>query len=102
MWVFVALITLTAVVAHRSDAPESTRRASRLLLIVAVAQGAIGYIQYFTGVPALLVALHVVGATTAWALTVRLALLARHPSTPATSAARSAASPTADPAVAAP
>lgn len=39
---------------------------------VAVAQGAIGYIQYFSGVPAVLVAVHVAGATALWAVTVWL------------------------------
>ena len=43
-----------------------------LWLCVAVAQGAIGYLQYFTGVPAALVAAHVAGATLLWAVTVWL------------------------------
>ena len=36
---------------------------------VAVAQGAIGYVQYFSGVPAALVAVHVAGATALWMIT---------------------------------
>ena len=32
-----------------------------VLLIVEIAQGIIGYVQYFLGVPELLVALHMVG-----------------------------------------
>jgi cytochrome c oxidase assembly protein subunit 15 len=43
-------------------------------LFVAVLQGAIGYIQYFIDVPALLVGLHVAGATALWAMTVWLLL----------------------------
>jgi cytochrome c oxidase assembly protein subunit 15 len=43
-----------------------------LWLCVAVAQGGIGYLQYFTGVPAALVAAHVAGATLLWAVTVWL------------------------------
>ena len=39
-------------------------------LCLAVAQGAIGYLQYFTGVPAALVAGHVAGATALWVATV--------------------------------
>ena len=39
-------------------------------LCLAVAQGAIGYLQYFTGVPAALVAAHVAGATALWVATV--------------------------------
>jgi cytochrome c oxidase assembly protein subunit 15 len=37
-------------------------------------QGAIGYIQYFNEVPALLVGMHVFGATALWAVTVFLVL----------------------------
>jgi cytochrome c oxidase assembly protein subunit 15 len=37
---------------------------------VAVLQGAIGYIQYFSGVPAVLVGLHIAGATALWSVTV--------------------------------
>jgi cytochrome c oxidase assembly protein subunit 15 len=39
---------------------------------VAVAQGGIGYLQYFSGVPAALVGVHVALATTLWAVTVWL------------------------------
>jgi cytochrome c oxidase assembly protein subunit 15 len=42
-------------------------RAGRVVLGLAVVQGAIGYYQYFNGVPALAVFLHVVGATAVWA-----------------------------------
>ena len=41
--------------------------------VAAVAQGTIGYLQYWSGVPAGLVMLHVAGATTLWAVTVWLA-----------------------------
>lgn len=43
-------------------------------IFVALLQGAIGYIQYFNDVPALLVGLHVFGATALWAITVGLVL----------------------------
>jgi cytochrome c oxidase assembly protein subunit 15 len=43
-------------------------------IFVAVLQAAIGYIQYFNDVPALLVGLHVAGATALWAMTVWLVL----------------------------
>ncbi len=41
--------------------------------IAAVAQGTVGYLQYWSGVPAGLVAVHVAGATTLWSVTVWLA-----------------------------
>ncbi len=52
-----------AVGLHAVDVPERVRRGARILTAVLVAQAAIGYIQYFTHLPALLVELHVLGAT---------------------------------------
>jgi cytochrome c oxidase assembly protein subunit 15 len=43
-------------------------------IFIGLLQGAIGYIQYFNGVPELLVGLHVAGATTLWSMTVWLVL----------------------------
>ena len=43
-------------------------------IFVALLQGAIGYIQYFNEVPALLVGIHVFGATVLWSITVALVL----------------------------
>lgn len=43
-------------------------------IFVALLQGAVGYIQYFSDVPPLLVGIHVFGATTLWAATVGFAL----------------------------
>jgi cytochrome c oxidase assembly protein subunit 15 len=43
-------------------------------LFIAIVQGGIGYAQYFTGVPELLVGLHIAGATALWVATVRLTL----------------------------
>jgi cytochrome c oxidase assembly protein subunit 15 len=45
---------------------EHTRRELTVVLTVLVAQAAIGYIQYFSDVPPLLVGIHVAGATTLW------------------------------------
>jgi heme a synthase len=43
-------------------------------ILVAFLQGAIGYIQYFNGVPELLVGMHVFGATVLWAITVAMVM----------------------------
>jgi cytochrome c oxidase assembly protein subunit 15 len=43
-------------------------------LFVAVLQAVVGYVQYFSGVPVLLVAVHVAGATALFASTVALTL----------------------------
>jgi cytochrome c oxidase assembly protein subunit 15 len=47
-------------------APKRALRLTYLLLAIALAQGAVGYTQYFLGVPELLVALHVSGAIALW------------------------------------
>jgi len=57
-------VTVGLVVAlHVGDVPERVRRSARILVIVMVAQAAVGYAQYFTHLPALLVEVHVLGAT---------------------------------------
>ena len=58
-------VTVGVVLAlHVSDGvPERVRRSGRVLMIVMVAQAAVGYTQYFTHLPALLVEVHIVGAT---------------------------------------
>jgi heme a synthase len=57
-------LTLGLVVAlHATGVPERVRRSARILMLVMVAQAAVGYTQYFTHLPALLVEVHLVGAT---------------------------------------
>ncbi|MEL7209493.1 MAG: COX15/CtaA family protein, partial [Actinomycetota bacterium] len=68
------VVGATTVVAWRL--PDVPLRAE-LLLAALVGQIAVGYAQYFTGVPALLVALHVFGATLVWCAVLRLALAVR-------------------------
>ncbi|MBO0713188.1 MAG: COX15/CtaA family protein [Acidimicrobiales bacterium] len=63
------LIGLTlglVVAAHQRGTPPGVQRRARLLLLVMVAQGVIGYTQYFLKVPAGLVELHIAGATFLW------------------------------------
>lgn len=61
----VAFIVFLAVKARKwSD--KSFSEAVQTLLIVACFQGAIGYTQYFTGVPVILVAAHIIGAVSFW------------------------------------
>jgi len=59
---------------YRTGAPGRVLRAGRLLLAVLVGQAALGYTQYFTGVPELLVGIHVAGAVTVWIAALHLAL----------------------------
>ncbi len=60
-WICVALTVSLVMRLQSSGRPELSRLAS-LSLGALLVQGAIGYLQYFTGVPALLVELHVLGS----------------------------------------
>lgn len=64
--VFVGLTLAFWLGARLSGAPALTRRAAVLLVLACVVQGALGYTQYFTGVPAGLVSLHMLGACLVW------------------------------------
>lgn len=44
----------------------ATKRRLKIFTVIALAQGAIGYIQYFTGIPEVLVAAHLLGVTLVW------------------------------------
>jgi cytochrome c oxidase assembly protein subunit 15 len=50
----------------RTNAPAPVQDAGRILLAVMVVQGIIGYTQFFTHLPAVLVGIHVFGATMVW------------------------------------
>ena len=62
----IALLGLTAAfyILVRSD--KKLLRRITVFTVIALAQGAIGYIQYFTGIPEILVAAHLLGATLVW------------------------------------
>ncbi|HEX2904293.1 MAG TPA: COX15/CtaA family protein [Jatrophihabitans sp.] len=55
-----------AVLARATKVAEPVRRMSWLLLLVELAQGLIGFVQYFTHVPAVLVGIHMLGACLVW------------------------------------
>jgi heme a synthase len=63
-FVFLLLgLTLAAVLVLRAtDAPLRAQQAALVLLGVELAQGAVGFVQYFTGLPVVLVTLHLFGA----------------------------------------
>ncbi len=73
----VVALVITAVatlaLAYRTPAGAGLRRRGGLLVAAVVVQAAVGYIQYFTGVPALLVGIHVFGS-----VLVLVAVLAVH------------------------
>jgi cytochrome c oxidase assembly protein subunit 15 len=83
--IFLGLTLFTLTRLRRAGARAETLRRATVLLAVIVAQTAVGYTQYFTGVPALLVGIHLAGATAVWVATVRLQLgLYVRPAVPAT------------------
>lgn len=77
VWVFMAVLVATIVVAIRTHAPATVRRGLWLVLAITLAQGLVGYIQYFNGLPALLVGLHMLGAGLLTAGAVRVPLTMR-------------------------
>ena len=62
-----------------TDSPGRVRRAARDLLLVQLAQGVVGYVQYFTSLPVVLVLLHMLGAVLITAFTARLVWSVRGP-----------------------
>jgi heme a synthase len=63
VWLFVGLVLALIVVLRLADATPIARTWARWLLVVTLLQGAIGYTQYFTDLPAALVAAHMLGAS---------------------------------------
>ncbi len=79
MMAFLAATIWVLVQLRRHGAPERLRAAATGLLTVLVLQAAVGYAQYFTGVPALLVALHVLGASLVWLAVLQVVLRMKLP-----------------------
>ncbi len=69
VWMLLGLTAATVAVTWRSGPPRF-RRTLRLLLVVQLAQGGLGYLQYWLGVPPTLVSFHILGATVMWAIAV--------------------------------
>jgi cytochrome c oxidase assembly protein subunit 15 len=71
------------------DAPRPAVRAAAVLIGVELAQGAIGFVQYLTHLPAVLVGLHMAGACAVWLATLECVyrVAVRPAATPTTSVA---------------
>ena len=65
----IALVVLTLVLwlITRVSQNKVIHRYLSIFLLISLSQGLIGYIQYFTGLPELIVGAHLVGATLVWA-----------------------------------
>nr|WP_180218095.1 COX15/CtaA family protein [Streptomyces albus] len=76
-WIVVALAVLLYAGLRVMDAPMGPRRTARNLILVLLAQGAIGYVQYLTDLPELLVGAHLLGSTLVWIGVLRVLLSTR-------------------------
>jgi cytochrome c oxidase assembly protein subunit 15 len=74
VWLLVGLAVGLGFALRATSAPASVRRRAGELLVVVVAQGLVGYLQYATNLPIGLVAVHVLGACLVWVAALRLAL----------------------------
>ena len=70
--IFLVGITIALLVA--ASVAQSTKKAIYIFFVVTLAQGAIGYTQYLTGIPEALVAAHLAGATIFWIAAWRIRL----------------------------
>lgn len=84
VWLLVAATVITAV--RLRDRSPGALQACTQMLVVVVAQGALGYVQYFSGVPALMVGFHVAGAVLVWVMALRVGFVTAG-AAPATAAA---------------
>jgi cytochrome c oxidase assembly protein subunit 15 len=89
VFLLVGLTVALLVALYATDSPGRVRRAARDLLVVELAQGVIGYVQYFTGLPIAVVLLHMLGAGLITVATARLVWSVRGPITSAPSGAAS-------------
>ena len=73
-----ATLIFISQVRHNTSEWVRLRTKLEIFLFAAVAQGGVGYLQYFSGVPAQLVAVHVALAVAVWISVLRLWIAVRH------------------------
>ena len=79
VFLFIGLTVGLLLALHATGAPAPARRAAATLLGVELAQGAIGFVQYFTDLPIVLVGFHLLGAAVISAAMTWLLLQVREP-----------------------
>jgi cytochrome c oxidase assembly protein subunit 15 len=77
--VFLGITLVTLWLVSRQNRNRTLLQRLSLLLALIVAQGALGYTQYFNGVPPLLVGFHVAGATAVFSATLAVLLAMYEP-----------------------
>jgi cytochrome c oxidase assembly protein subunit 15 len=93
VFLLIGLTVAMLVALYATDSPERVRSAARFLLIVELAQGVVGFVQYFTNLPIVLVLVHMAGAVLITAAAARLIWSLRGPASelPADAPAQAAA-----------
>ncbi|MFF4831033.1 heme A synthase [Streptomyces sp. NPDC001315] len=76
-WIVVTLTFALWFVLKAVDAPKGPLDRTRELFLVLLAQGVIGYVQYFTNLPEALVGLHMLGSGLVWIAVLRVLLSLR-------------------------
>ncbi|MFF4043259.1 heme A synthase [Streptomyces sp. NPDC001816] len=76
-WIVVTLTFALWFVLKAVDAPKGPLDRTRELFLILLAQGVIGYVQYFTHLPEVLVALHMFGSCLVWIGVLRVLLSLR-------------------------
>jgi cytochrome c oxidase assembly protein subunit 15 len=68
------LMGLTIALLVAASVTKSTKKAIYIFFAISLAQGGVGYAQYLTGIPEILVAMHLAGATIFWIAAWRIRL----------------------------
>nr|WP_256333401.1 COX15/CtaA family protein [Streptomyces sp. cf386] len=76
-WIVVTLTFALWFVLKAVDAPKNPLNRTRDLFLILLAQGVIGYVQYFTDLPEILVGLHMFGSAVTWIAVLRVLLSLR-------------------------
>ena len=74
VWLFVGLTSGLLVALYATSAPKSVIKQAWIVMGICIGQGIVGYVQFFTGLPWGLVAIHVLGACLLWIYSLKLYL----------------------------
>ncbi len=73
-WLAIALVTISLALYFKANSNAPIRRAILIFTFALIAQGAIGFIQYYRGLPQLIVGAHLLGVVIVWISAWRLHL----------------------------
>jgi cytochrome c oxidase assembly protein subunit 15 len=74
VWLFLGLTVGLLISLLATSAPKPVIKQAWIVLAICIAQGIVGYTQFFTGLPWGLVAVHILGACLLWIFTVKFYL----------------------------